>query len=130
MGFTGEAPPREQVLTVATVNGRVSALGEQFPKARVWLLEDRSVVLCVPDRAAPGRVRRVAYGPVVSAAWDKRAKALSVTVALGEDMGEGTITVDARGCGCGMGAAGNAGPTAGKFDVVRVRTPEWYTVTV
>jgi len=129
MGFTGEAPPREQVLTVATVNGRVQALGESFPKARVWLLEDRSLVLCVPDREAPGRVRRVAYGPVVSASWAAKQKALSVTVELGEDTGVGVITVDARGCGCGMGAAGNAGPTAGKFDVVRVRTPDWYTVS-
>jgi hypothetical protein len=124
MGFTGTAPPRQQVLTVATVNGSVRALGETYPKARVWLLEDRTVVLCVPDRTAPGRVRRESYnGAVESAHWAARSKQLTITLGGGE-----TVAVNAKGCGCGMGAAGNAGPTAGAYDVVKVRQPEWYTV--
>jgi hypothetical protein len=124
MGFTGTRPPRVQVLTVATVNGSVTALGRQHPKARVWLLEDRTVVLCIPDKTAPGRVRRETYAAAVShARWQNRSKLLTVTL-LGE--AGGTIVVNAKGCGCGMGAAGNAGPTAEAYDVVRVRQPEWY----
>ena len=135
-GFTGTAPPREQIPTVATVNGSVRlTLGEQhqrvLPKARLWLLEDAALVLCVPDKTAPGRVRRERYEWAAAAHWHERSKILTVTLCDLDGGAVGTVELNAKGCGCGMGAAGNAGPTESRhFDVVRVRQPEWYTVTV
>lgn len=136
MGFTGQAPPRVVIAAVATLNGSAQVSlggnGRQHPKARVWLLEDASVVLCIPDKTAPGRVRREHLGLAASAHWRERSKLLTVTVRDAEDpaIELGTLVVNAKGCGCGMGAAGNAGPTEDKrFDVVRVRQPEWYVVT-
>lgn len=124
MGFSGPAPVRDQILTVATLNGSAQILGRSHPKARVWLLEDRSLVVCLPDRTAPGRVRRESLGEVAQAVWNERTKILLATLS-----GGGTVTVNARGCGCGMGAVGSAGPTESKhFDVVRVRQPDWYVL--
>ena len=112
-------------MAVATVNGSIGGDLGTHPKARVWLLEDRTLVLCVPDKTAPGRVRRQRYdGAVRAARWQNRSKLL--TVELTGDSSP-TVTVNAKGCGCGMGAAGNAGPEPGAYDVVRVRQPEWYS---
>ena len=121
-GFAGDAPPRTQVMAVATVNGSAVALGRQHPRTRLWVLEDRTAVLCISDSRAPGGVRREVY-PVLASVWQERSKLLTVDLD-----GDGTVTLNAKGCGCGMGAAGNAGPSEGPYDVVRVRAPDWHTV--
>lgn len=120
MGFI-DAAPREQVHTVATLAGRATLGSTSWPKARVYLLEDRQAVLIVPDPDNRGKVVRIPFD-VTTSTWDAREKSL---VMLTQD---GELAVDGKGCGCGMGAVGSAGPVEGRHDLIRVRAPEWHVV--
>lgn len=119
MGFLSPAPPRTLCNVVETSIGKVFWPGGSNSKARVWLMEDRSTVICV---AGPDGVNRIIFEGIVGVTYNRAAKETVVT--LGEEQ---TVVIDARGCGCGMGAVGSAGPIEGPYDVQRVRA-DWYVV--
>ena len=110
---------RPTIEVVASGKGRlVSPSGARHPKARLWVLADRTAVVCLPDGNG---VRRVTV-EVESSVFNRAAETLVVLAA------EGEFSLDMRGCGCGMGAVGNAGPIDGSYRVERVRAPEWHEV--
>ena len=122
MGFL-EAPERPQVSVVATSLGSARHRGTTYQKARAWVLEDRMVILCVPDGNRGAGVNRILLGTATRSEWKARSKQLLVYF---ED--ESVLDVNAKGCGCGAGAVGNAGPIAEPHNIARVRPPEWHLV--
>lgn len=127
MGFMRTAPERPTVETVATASGKVTLLNSEagtqvahWPKARLWILADRTaVVVWSPDGKT---VERTAHD-VVASSHDRRARMMTVQTTAGL-----TITAPTGGCGCGMGVVGSAGPVEGPYKVVRIRTPDWHEV--
>lgn len=128
MGFLAPAEPVAEVLTVATALGRATllegadgpAIG-QWPKARVFVLADRTAVLVTPSAENARAVDRQTFD-VEASDWSRSAKVLTVVTSDGQ-----ILSVSAKGCGCGMGIVGNAGPTAEAYRLVKVRAPEWHT---
>lgn len=121
MGYLTKSLDRQEIQSVFTAAGRV--LSSPFgvhAQARIWILADRSVVVCLPE----GRrgINRVVYNYVVSSQNNKPLE--QVIVDVGETL---PIIFSYSGCGCGMGAVGNAGPIAGQYQKVNVRAPEWHT---
>lgn len=129
MGFLAPAEQAAEVLTVATAMGKAAlrpgpdaqATGS-WPKARVFVLEDRTVVLVTPG-PGPRTVERQTYLAEASD-WNRTTSQLSVVLSDGA-----VLTVDAKGCGCNMGVVGSAGPTAEAYRLTKVRAPEWHTVS-
>lgn len=128
MGFMASADQAPEILTVATAMGKASyAAGPDAPatqswqKARLFVLEDRTAVLIIPDEGRA--VERLPY-TVVASDWAATARRLTVVVDDG-----GILSLDGRGCGCNMGAVGGAGPVAGPYRLSKVRAPEWHTVS-
>lgn len=120
MGFLAPAPPRTPVTIVETGAGKVFWPGGQSAKSRIWIMADRSVVICV---AAPGGgINRIVFEDIESAVLNRPTHTTLITL---ED--QRTVTLDARGCGCGMGAVGSAGPIEGPYEVQRQRA-DWYTI--
>jgi hypothetical protein len=150
MGFLLREPLTE-IHAVAAMNGRVNLYGQTFDKARVWLLEDRTAVVCsagvdgierrkVFVRHARHLVRdKMLVADVVRemrhTTLDAYVASLPPGVVAIDDSGTapvelppgdaGRLLVDTRGCGCGFGAVGNTGPIEGPFEMVRVREPDW-----
>jgi hypothetical protein len=125
MGFM-TAVQRPQVYVVHTSRGRAVLDGFSYPKASVWVLEDGTVILCVPEGLEPNtkgvsRIQRQVADYAGASTWSPRAKMLTLELDSGE-----TLTMDSRGCGCGLGAVGNAGPVLGPYEIVRVRNPTWF----
>lgn len=118
MGFLSPPPERTQCSVVETGIGKVFWPGGQNSKARLWMMEDRTAVICI---AGPDGVNRIEFSGIVAAVMSPSKKETTVTL---EDGGQ--IVLDARGCGCGMGAIGSAGPVPGSYDVNRVRA-DWYS---
>jgi hypothetical protein len=114
MGYL-TAEPTTEVQVVHTALGKLGA----GVKARVWLLADRSVVVCTVDG---GVVTRTSHD-VLASQWDRRAKLLTVQLD-----GGGVLVLDAKGCGCNMGKVANAAPIDGRYHLVRIRTPEWHVI--
>lgn len=121
MGFL-QAPDRVEIGVVATSMGIVTHGGTTYQKGRVWILDDHRLILCVPGPNRTG-VTRIELGVVAISNWKSRSKQLSVTFENGSTLG-----VNAKGCGCGAGAVGNAGPVAEPHHISRVRAPEWHTI--
>lgn len=122
MGFLdGGDDDRAEWLVVASARGRVTLGSTVHAKGRVFVMEDRSVVLVLPGEGGRG-VRRVEYVALTSE-WHPASKALRVTLSDGH-----TLSVDASGCGCGMGAVGNAGPSEERYRLTKVRAPEWHSI--
>lgn len=116
MGFQTTSEPRVDVNVVATAQGRIS-YGSTNYKGRVWLLDDQTAVIC----SSQGKnVVRTIVGSISEASFDRRSKMLRI------QSDSGPITVDAKGCGCNLGVAGNAGPVEGRYQVHRVRA-DWYS---
>lgn len=123
MGFLGAAQDtRQEFLVVVSARGKLDLDGEHYGKARVFVLEDRTVTVVTPVK--PRGLEWRTY-TVESSTWNPPSKLLTVTFA-GDN---GGLALDAGGCGCGMGAVGNAGPIDGPYKLVKVRSPEWHTVT-
>jgi hypothetical protein len=150
MGFLLREPLTE-VRAVAAMNGRVNLYGQSFDKARVWLLEDRTAVIC--SAGVDGIERRKVFvrqarhltrdkmlvADVVREMRHTTLAAFAASLPPGaiaiDDSGApvvelppgdaGRLLVDTRGCGCGYGAVGTAGPIEGPFEMVRVREPDW-----
>lgn len=126
MGFlNGATEDRVEFPVVASARGRLTVdLPERgivmHPKARVFILEDRTAVLVTPGDA-PGTVAREVFA-VDTSMWVPHAKRLTASF-----VGGGGIDLDGSGCGCGMGAVGNAGPSDGGYRLTPVRAPEWHT---
>lgn len=110
-----------EVRVVHTVVGKLWVGDEHHPKARVWVLEDRTAVLVLP---AAGRGVERRTEALTASSWDGGRKLLTAVTEDGQD-----LRLDGRGCGCNMGAVGNAGPVDGRYNIVRVRTPEWHEVS-
>jgi hypothetical protein len=127
VGFLAPAEATPEYRVVGTAMGtarKLSAEGavlEQWSKARMFVLESLEVVLVVP--AGPGAVDRV-VGTTVASEWNRQSRQLTAVLESGE-----ILTVNGQGCGCNMGAVGNAGPSDGQYRLVKVRRPEWHTVT-
>ena len=132
MGFLVAAEPRPVFNVVATVAGKGTVRGRTVPRARLYVLEDRTAVLCLPAESGKGVDRETLL--VDTSSWSPSTKMLTVTGYTEESLAEEqplpvVFMVDGRGCGCGLGAVGNAGPVVGKYQIERVRAPEWHTVT-
>jgi hypothetical protein len=131
VGFMTKSEPPLEVLTVATAMGKAQLLRpdddgtmrqvEYWGKARLFVLEDRTAVLIV---GAPGGGIERIVADILESAWVTGSRQLSVVVVDGD-----VLVLDGQGCGCGMGAIGNAGPVDGAYRLSRVRAPEWHTVT-
>jgi len=125
MGFlrTGE-DNRQEFLVVATARGKLhidnGETGENYAKARVFVLEDRTAVVIVPDDS-PRKLHWETF-VVDSSSYNPATRQLVVALANGS-----VLTVDGQNCGCGMGAVGNAGPIDGPYKLTPVRNPEWHT---
>lgn len=120
MGFFAPPEPRTLTMVVETGIGSVFWPGGQNSKARLWLMEGNVAIICV--NAPDGGVNRISFEGVVSAVYVRSQQ--ETTVLLGDGS---QIVLDARGCGCSMGAVGSAGPVEGPYEIVRVRA-DWYTV--
>jgi hypothetical protein len=124
------AEPSVGVEVVTTAAGKVDVAGTRYPKARVWLLADMTAVVCLPvvktsvEGVSNGGIERRVLEGVLGSSWSEKTKLLTVNLSNGL-----SLTVDAKGCGCGMGAVQNAGPVAGRYTLNRVRRPEWHTVS-
>lgn len=119
--FTPERSDYQHVLTVYTAPGKVSVGSVVHPKARLWVLEDRQVVVCVPEH--PRGVQRLQLGAAVEL---RKTSPRQHTLAMEDGS---TVTIEEASCACGMGRAGSAGPVDGKWKMDRVRAPEWYILT-
>lgn len=128
MGFLAPAPDVPEVLTVATLVGPAQLGGQRFPRARTFVLEDRTVVIVHQGPTGKGAIERLVL-PVEASDFNSKTKQLSVIIG-GEDPGmAGTALTVTNHCGCGWGAVTNAGPTDGPYRLTKVRVPEWHTVT-
>jgi len=116
--YTPERSDYVHALTVYTAPGKVTTPDSFHLKARIWVLEDRQVILCVPGH--PRGVERLHLG-TVSVLRRSAPKALTLEMEDGS-----SIQVVEANCACGMGAAGSAGPVDGRWKIERVRAPEWY----
>jgi hypothetical protein len=58
MGFLSRVAVPE-VRVISSPAGRIKLGLQSFDKGRAWFLEDRTVILCVPSRTAPGEVDRL-----------------------------------------------------------------------
>lgn len=105
---------------MVTVRGRGQLGAETLPKCRVFVMEDHSVVLITPG---DGGLVRQSF-EAVGAGFERATQTLTVHLSSGQ-----TLTVFGKGCGCGMGAVGNAGPTEDPYRLSKVRAPEWYSET-
>jgi len=121
MGFVNASPDdRVEYLIVASARGKLRIGSVQHAKARLFVLEDRTAVVVLPD---PGGGLVWSTYAVDTSSYDPPSETLTVRLADG-----GELALDARGCGCGMGAVGNAGPVDGPYRLTAVRAPEWHTV--
>lgn len=118
--FIPENSDYQHVLTVYTAPGKVTAGAMHYPKARLWVLEDRQVVVCAPEQ--PRGVLRVQLGLLTEL---RRSGPRQHTLTM-ED--SSTVVIEEASCACGMGRAGSAGPVDGKWKMDRVRAPEWYVL--
>lgn len=96
---------------------------EMFAKARVFVMEDRTVAVALPS-GEPGKVAW-RYFVAASSTYSPPTKMLAVNLENG-----GILRLDGSGCGCGMGAVGNAGPVDGPYRLTPVRAPEWHSSAV
>lgn len=127
MGWSKPATDRETVEVVAIGTGKVTGPWSG-PKARLWLLGNRTMVLVRPHPSDPKEVVRTVL-EVETASNDRRAKRLSVTTFdQGAEGPTSTWSVSTAGCGCGLGVISSVGPIDGPYRSVRIRPPEWYTV--
>lgn len=83
---------------------------------------DGTFVLCTPSQHTDRDVDRRTYDNILSSTWSEQRKALIINLTDGN-----TVSMDANGCGCGMGAVGNAGPIEGGYAFNRVDAPPWHT---
>lgn len=109
------------VNTVLTSPGQLKIGSEQWRKARLWVLEDHTVIAVVPGEGEGGVWRR----NLGTAERIVRVARREVRVELVEDPGL-EIALTEADCGCGMGYVASAGPVTGKWKIVRVRRPDWY----
>lgn len=112
---TLRTPERQEVRVVAAMIG-TAAIDESSPfKARMWLLEDREVVMATstPDF----QIQRVSF-PVESAVINKK----TAVIALGNGS---QIKMQLKNCNCGMGILGAAKVVDGRHRIQRVVPPEW-----
>lgn len=116
--FTPERSDYQHVLTVYTAPGKLTHGSMTYPKARLWVLEDRQVIACVPEQ--PRGVLRIQMG-LVSELRKTAPRQHTLTMEDGS-----TSVLHEASCACGMGRAGSAGPVDGKWKMDRVRRPEWY----
>lgn len=124
MGFIDAAPDdRVEYLVVETARGTMRLGVAAYEKARVFVLENRTVVVVLPGPEDPDALSWDTYA-VDTANYSPVTKILTVRLADG-----GELVLDGNGCGCNMGAVGNAGPNGGPYKLTPVRNPEWYTVT-
>lgn len=127
MGFlTAPDDVRTEFLVVVTARGKLQAQGGALDgahaKARVFVLEDRTAVVILPD-TGPRKLRWYTFA-VDSSTYNAATRKLTVTLA---DPDAGVLTVDGQNCGCGMGAVGNAGPADAPYKLTPVRSPEWHS---
>ena len=109
----------QYVHTVYTNSGALRIGESMWAKARLWILEDRSIMAIVPGQNGAD-VERIPLGTVEEAV---RVRG-EVTITLTDS--DEPIRFRERTCGsCGMGAVGSAGPVEGKWRMERVRLPEW-----
>lgn len=125
MGFlTAPDDTRIEFLVVATARGKLHVdngeTGENIPKARVFVLEDRTVTVIRPGTGKQ-KLQWASYA-VDTSHYNAVTRQLTVALADG-----GVLTVDGQNCGCGMGAVGNAGPIDGPYKLTPVRSPEWHS---
>lgn len=107
--------------TIYTGPGHLQLGEEKFRKSRLWILEDRTVVACVP--APDDSVDRRNLGSAESVEFRGRRN-LTVTI---PDYG-GPISFQEADCACGMGEVGTAAPIqTARWRIVRVRRPDWIT---
>ena len=122
MGYLRPSPPREEIFTVLTLVGRASLPdGRDFRKSRLWVLEDRRVVLVVPGETS-GTVERLELGQAVELQLtDRRSQEHKVIFG---DLSE--MNFRPARCNCGMGVVGSASITDDPWELVKVRRPDWY----
>lgn len=152
MGFLKPNPPRTKVETIKSTHGNTFVtwptdmaaqgsenlptlpIGHSHPRSRLWVLADKTAVICLPGDPAThkGGVIRHTYD-VVSAGWNTRTKTLSVLVE--HPQAEGVtfaITTSGVGCACTQGPAGNAGPIDDPYEIAMMNpdAPEfdWFQV--
>jgi hypothetical protein len=138
-----QTPDSVDISVVATAPGSATLMGQNFPKARVWILEDRSAIVC---SVGPGGIERrkvfVRHGSfnrqtnrLVAEVSQLPIVEESVTADIASADAEPSppsteqplmLIVDASGCNCGMGAVANAGPFDSPYNIIRVRDPEWF----
>lgn len=117
--YTPERSDYQHVLTAYTAPGKISVGGTLYQKARLWVLEDRQVII-VRNHPSGRGVERIALGATTLMTRTGRR---SVIAEL--ESGE-TLSIEEASCACGMGAAGSAGPVEGRWKIERVRRPEWF----
>lgn len=109
----------QYVHTVYTSAGALRVGEQMWPKARLWVLEDRTIVAIVPGDSI-SEVERITIGEAVSGVLARGEATFTLS---GSDE---TVQFRERTCGsCGMGAVGSAGPVEGKWRMERIRLPEW-----
>ncbi len=122
MGFSKTAvDTRVEVPVVVSARGKLTLLGVHHAKARVFVLENKTAVVVLPNPNDRKQLLRTSY-EVLGSEWQPAVKLMIVHLDVG------VLMLDANGCGCGMGAVGNAGPTAEPYRLVNVRAPDWHTV--
>lgn len=109
------------VNTVFTAPGKLKIGTDQYRKARLWVLEDRTVIAVVPGTEDGGVWRR----NLGLAERIVRTSRRELRVELAEDP-DLAVEITESDCGCGMGYVASAGPVLGKWKIVRVRRPDWF----
>jgi hypothetical protein len=122
MGSFISAPPREQVHVVTSVWGSLTGPTSASTRTRLWLLLDggdpaRPIARICRNDPKTGVPYYTELGPVRSARSSfKRLEFTTVS--------DQTYVLIEAPCVCGAGAAGMAGPVAGRYENVRVRTDQ------
>lgn len=121
MGYL-TAKDRPKVCVVGSAAGTMSFSdgSEPLGKGRLWLLDGKKLMVAVNDRST-GKVVRKTYDVDQAQIGGKSGR---ITLVDGRH-----VDVKVSGCGCGLGAAGNASILDEPHVVVMVVTPDWVTVT-
>lgn len=105
--------------TVHTAPGRVTFGSDlRNRKSRLWVLEDRTVVVVVAG--STGVPIWETIGNAEKLCRDLRNRTISGTLDSGE------FFFREASCACGMGSLGSAGPTPHRWEMFRVRRPDWF----
>lgn len=126
MGFlskttTVEVPVVDSDIGFGSFNGR------NYDKTRLWILGDRTAVVCTA--ATDGKTILRETMQIDTGARDTKNERIVVNVVVPGSETTVPFVLDTKGCGCGFGIVSSATPTGESHYLTSIRHPDWWTQT-